>query len=76
MFASAQDAKHEPAKVLAPYLDSNTFLAGSLDFAGIPRLLEAAVDRFGGGPDQAPDLDTLVVLDREVRAAYASGAVA
>ena len=50
------------------------FLAGSLDFAGIPRLLESAVERFGGGPDQAPDLDALVVLDREVRAAYASGA--
>ena len=52
------------------------FLAGSLDFPGISRLLESAVERFGGGPDQAPDIDTLVVLDREVRAAYASGAVA
>jgi 1-deoxy-D-xylulose-5-phosphate reductoisomerase len=52
------------------------FLAGSLDFPGIPRLLEAAVERFGGGPDQAPDLGTLVELDREVRAAYATGAPA
>ncbi len=52
------------------------FLAGSLDFPGIPRLLEAAVERFGGGPEQAPDLDALVDLDREVRAAYATGAVA
>ena len=46
------------------------FLAGSLDFPGIPRLLEAAVERFGGGADQAPDLDELVALDREVRAAF------
>ncbi len=51
------------------------FLDGTLDFPGIPRLLEAAVRRFGGGPDQAPDLDGLVALDREVRAAFATGAV-
>ena len=52
------------------------FLAGSLDFMGIPRLLESAVGRFGQGPDQAPDVEGLVALDREVRAAYATGAVA
>jgi 1-deoxy-D-xylulose-5-phosphate reductoisomerase len=52
------------------------FLAGSLDFPGIPRLLEAAVARFGQGPDQAPDVDALVELDREVRATYATGVVA
>jgi 1-deoxy-D-xylulose-5-phosphate reductoisomerase len=52
------------------------FLDGSLDFLGIPRLLESALERFGGGPDQAPDVDTLVALDREVRAAYATGLVA
>jgi 1-deoxy-D-xylulose-5-phosphate reductoisomerase len=51
------------------------FLDGTLDFPGIPRLLEAAVTRFGGGPDQAPDVDTLVALDREVRAAFATGPV-
>ncbi|HEX7473219.1 MAG TPA: 1-deoxy-D-xylulose-5-phosphate reductoisomerase [Candidatus Limnocylindrales bacterium] len=45
------------------------FLAGSLDFPGIPRLLESAVERFGGGPDQAPSLQELVELDREVRLA-------
>jgi 1-deoxy-D-xylulose-5-phosphate reductoisomerase len=48
------------------------FLAGSLDFMGIPRLLEAAVDRFGGG-DDAPDLGALLALDAEVRAAFAAG---
>jgi len=51
------------------------FLDGTLDFPGIPRLLEAAVRRFGDGADQAPDVDTLVALDREVRAAFASGPV-
>ena len=51
------------------------FLDGTLDFPGIPRLLEAAVTRFGAGPDQAPDVDTLVALDREVRAAFATGPV-
>jgi 1-deoxy-D-xylulose-5-phosphate reductoisomerase len=44
------------------------FLAGDLDFPGIPRLLEAAVNRYGAttGPD--PDVEALVALDAEVRA--------
>ncbi len=49
------------------------FLGGTLDFPGIPRMLEAAVLRFGVGPDQAPDVPALVELDREVRAAFATG---
>ena len=49
------------------------FLEGSLDFAGIPRLLEAAVDRFGADGD-VPDVDALVALDLDVRAASASAA--
>jgi 1-deoxy-D-xylulose-5-phosphate reductoisomerase len=51
------------------------FLDGSLDFPGIPRLLEAAVRRFGEGANQAPDVDGLIALDREVRAAFATGPV-
>jgi 1-deoxy-D-xylulose-5-phosphate reductoisomerase len=52
------------------------FLDGSVDFPGIPRLLEAAVDRYGTGPGQAPGYDDLVALDREVRAAFSTwGAV-
>jgi 1-deoxy-D-xylulose-5-phosphate reductoisomerase len=47
------------------------FLDGSLDFPGIPHLLEAAVERFGTGAD-APDVDELVVLDRDVRDAFAT----
>ena len=50
------------------------FLAGTLDFPGIPRLLEQAVARYGSGPDQAPGVDELVALDREVRAAFAEPA--
>ena len=46
------------------------FLAGSLDFPGIPRLMEQAVDRFGTGADQAPSVTELIALDREVRAAF------
>jgi 1-deoxy-D-xylulose-5-phosphate reductoisomerase len=51
------------------------FLDGTLDFMGIPRLLEAAVHRFGEGAGQAPDVEGLVALDREVRAAFATGPV-
>ncbi|HEU0235425.1 MAG TPA: hypothetical protein VFR14_03175, partial [Candidatus Limnocylindrales bacterium] len=51
------------------------FLAGTLDFPGIPRLLEAAVARFGEGADQSPDLETLVSLDAEVRAVFAHGPI-
>ena len=51
------------------------FLDGSLDFNGIPRLLEAAIERFGSGADGEPDVDALVALDAEVRAAFAAGPV-
>jgi 1-deoxy-D-xylulose-5-phosphate reductoisomerase len=46
------------------------FLDGGLDFSGIARTLEAAVERFGLGADQAPGVDELIALDAEVRAAY------
>jgi 1-deoxy-D-xylulose-5-phosphate reductoisomerase len=48
------------------------FLEGTLDFMGIPRLLEQAVAGYGSGADQAPGVDELVGLDREVRAAFAA----
>jgi 1-deoxy-D-xylulose-5-phosphate reductoisomerase len=50
------------------------FLAGSLSFGEIPGLLEDAVARFGGGSDQAPDLESLVALDAEVRATFGAPA--
>ena len=46
------------------------FLDGSLDFPGIPRLLEAAVERFGVAGAEVPDVDELESLDLEVRAAF------
>ena len=42
------------------------FLGGTLDFNGIPRLLAAAVERFGSGEPAEPDLEQLVALDTEV----------
>jgi 1-deoxy-D-xylulose-5-phosphate reductoisomerase len=51
------------------------FLDGTLSFDGIPRLLEAAVARFGGTGEPAPDVDELIAIDADVRAAFASGTV-
>ena len=51
------------------------FLGGSLRFDEIPALLAAAVARFGEGPDQAPDVDALLALDGEVRAAFSRGPI-
>jgi 1-deoxy-D-xylulose-5-phosphate reductoisomerase len=48
------------------------FLDGTLDFVGIPRLLEAAVERYGASDGVDPDVDALIALDAEVRAAYAT----
>ena len=61
------------ALIAADEVAVERFLAGSLDFPGIPRLLEAAVSRFGGGgAGAAPGLDELIALDLEVRAAFAA----
>jgi 1-deoxy-D-xylulose-5-phosphate reductoisomerase len=48
------------------------FLGGSLDFPGIARLIDQAVERYGAGAD--PDVDELIALDAEVRAAFAGPA--
>jgi 1-deoxy-D-xylulose-5-phosphate reductoisomerase len=63
------------ALIAADEVAVERFLAGSLDFGGIPELLEAAVQRFGSGADQGPDLEALIALDAEVRAAYATGPI-
>jgi len=44
------------------------FLGGTLDFQGIPRVLSAAVERFGSGEPREPGLEELVALDAQVRA--------
>ncbi len=63
------------ALIAADEVAVGRFLEGTLDFPGIPAVLEAAVRRFGEGPGQTPDVADLVALDREVRAAFASGRV-
>jgi 1-deoxy-D-xylulose-5-phosphate reductoisomerase len=60
------------ALIAADDIAVGRFLEGSIGFSAIPALLEAAVDRFGAGPDQAPDLQALIALDAEVRA-FATG---
>jgi 1-deoxy-D-xylulose-5-phosphate reductoisomerase len=52
------------------------FLGGSLDFPGIPRLLEAATARFGSTSGAAPSVDELVALEAEIRAVYGTATVA
>jgi 1-deoxy-D-xylulose-5-phosphate reductoisomerase len=62
------------ALIAADEVAVSRFLAGSLDFPGIARVLAAAVDRFGvagRGESSAPDLDELIALDAEVRAVAA-----
>jgi len=63
------------ALIAADEVAVGRFLGGSLGFDDIPRMLSAAIERFGEGAGQAPDLETLVALDAEVRAAFASGPV-
>jgi len=48
------------------------FLAGSLTFDGIPRLLEAAVNRYARFDVSPPDVDQLGELDADVRATFAT----
>ena len=60
------------ALIAADEVAVGRFLDGTLDFPGIPRLLEDAVARFGTGGGQAPGYDDLVALDREVRAAFSA----
>ncbi len=52
------------------------FLEGTLDFPGIPRLLGAAVERYGRQAGPPPSVDDLVALDAEIRGSYASGVIA
>jgi 1-deoxy-D-xylulose-5-phosphate reductoisomerase len=73
--AGAAGPRASAALIAADDVAVARFLEGSIGFADIPRLLDAAVERFGamGGPD--PDVDGLVALDREVRAAFATGPI-
>lgn len=72
--AGAIGSRATAALIAADDVAVARFLAGTLDFRGIPRLLEQVVARYGAGPDQAPGVDELVALDREVRDAFAGPA--
>jgi 1-deoxy-D-xylulose-5-phosphate reductoisomerase len=56
------------ALISADEVAVSRFLAGSLNFPGIPRVLEAAVREFGEGEPRRPGLEELIQLDAEVRA--------
>jgi 1-deoxy-D-xylulose-5-phosphate reductoisomerase len=60
------------ALIAADEVAVGRFLEGSLGFTGIPALLEAAVERFGGDGAPDPDLDELVALDSVVRSTFAT----
>ena len=62
------------ALIAADEVAVGRFLDGSLDFPGIPRLLEDAVARFGGARRADPAVDDLVALDAEVRRTFAADA--
>jgi 1-deoxy-D-xylulose-5-phosphate reductoisomerase len=63
------------ALIAADEVAVDRFLAGDLDFAGIARTLDAAIERFGPGPAQSPGVDELIALDADVRAAFGPGPV-
>jgi 1-deoxy-D-xylulose-5-phosphate reductoisomerase len=58
------------ALIAADDVGVDRFLAGRLSFTGIARLLEEAVDRFGGPDGSDPGLEELEALDTEVHAAF------
>jgi 1-deoxy-D-xylulose-5-phosphate reductoisomerase len=63
------------ALIAADDVAVDRFLGGTLDFTDIPRLLEAAVTRFGSSAAADPDVEALVALDAEVRGAFATGPI-
>ena len=76
---SAREAGREgpwatAALIAADEVAVERFLAGSLDFPGIPRLLEDAVTKLGRARRREPAVDDLIALDAEVRATLAADA--
>ncbi|HVA87073.1 MAG TPA: 1-deoxy-D-xylulose-5-phosphate reductoisomerase [Candidatus Saccharimonadales bacterium] len=60
------------ALIAADEVAVQRFLDGSLSFTSIPRLLEAAVARFGTALPTEPALDELIALDIDIRRAFAA----
>jgi 1-deoxy-D-xylulose-5-phosphate reductoisomerase len=67
--AGRRGPRASAALIVADEVAVARFLGRTLEFGGIPALLESAVEQFGGG-SQDPGVDELVELDREIRAAY------
>jgi 1-deoxy-D-xylulose-5-phosphate reductoisomerase len=63
------------ALIAADEVAVRRYLDGTLDFTGIPRLLETAVDRFGGTDTADPTVDDLIELDSAVRASFETGPI-
>ena len=70
--AGALGPRATAALIAADDVAVSRFLDGTLDFPGIPRLLDAAVERFGDPAGGAPGVEDLVALDAEVRARLAT----
>jgi 1-deoxy-D-xylulose-5-phosphate reductoisomerase len=66
--AGIAGSRASTALISADEVAVGRFLNGSLDFPGIPRLLAAAVERFGSAELREPSLEEIVALDAEVRA--------
>jgi len=72
--AGRRGARASAALISADEVAVARFLGGTLAFPDIPALLETAVARFGGTAGGGPDVDELIALDTDVRAAFAAGA--
>jgi 1-deoxy-D-xylulose-5-phosphate reductoisomerase len=73
--AGRKGPRASAALIAADEVAVERFLGGSLDFGGIPRLLELAVDRYSTAGGEAPGVDELLALDAEVRGAFAAGPI-
>jgi len=72
--AGRQGPRASAALIVADEVAVARFLGGTLSYTGISHLLEAAVTQFGPSAGD-PDMDELLDMDREIRAAFATGAV-
>ena len=66
--AGRQGPRASAALIAADDVAVERFLNGTLTFTGIAQLCGDAVNRFGSGQPQAPNLDELIALDADVRA--------
>jgi 1-deoxy-D-xylulose-5-phosphate reductoisomerase len=72
--AGRQGAWASAALIVADEVAVARFLARTLSFTGIPRILEMALERFGGRAGE-PSVDELIDLESEVRNVYTTARV-